>query len=897
MSDVFRATEGGEFKGTLSPESPESFEGTIQEDERASHERHVISSDQSSAFSAALPIDHDHGRRAASLDLSDARRMSIPKSGQTHSQIVGGAGGLARVTESSFADVILETPSDAAAMIDPAVAQFHEKKVSCSDYSSSFSRNNSPVLTRESSSEVLGAAQQIGGAAGDALIKGEGSVEIQTAKGSPVDVILPEPQTVAASMIQPPRSDSFKDMVAPGSSQALYSAFSSAFSQLEQSGEGASTVEDPPTEIIQGRMLHQTGQTRSLTRAKRRSAILSELSDGMFDEIDGSESPDSIGLDSIQLGRSAIRIANNTSLTFKRVSGKTTADTLGRTARKKAAKNVAKKTAAVSTNSFAYATPKSAAVASRSVQVVGHTARAIAAGTRALLSALGSAVAALGVWLIPILLIIFVIAGIAMIIPAISLKADDAEISKCYEYVTQRDTELTAKIHSTAKSYQVDYYHWYLNGGSVDESSIILQTNADILIAYLDAKYENYRFDDHWTKKILSFFNPALDDAVNAERGIPVKDEIDAVLSKLYSANYRYWYESDDDSIITHLDIRVSTEDLSGFIQSNYDNIFSHSEKQKYETLLDAGIYTARNYIHNPLGDQGWYLSGRFGYYPDPSWSKTHRGGIEITSMPGTAVYAGIGGIVGSGYNDQLGNYVTISSEETTITYGHLATRAVRAGIHIESDTKIGTVGNSGNTRYPCLYVSISRLRGDTLIALNPLLYLDGYMEAGSGAGSGDIVSVALSQYGVRESPPGSNNVLYNTWYYGAPVHGTSYPWCATFVSWCANQCGYIDAGIFPRTASSGTLQNAARLGYGGIWYPRSSGYVPVAGDIVTYRDHQHTGIVVSSDGSSVMTIEGNTSSDGSFSSDGGCVARKTWPLGWGQIDGYWHPNYPAAEN
>ena len=25
--------------------------------------------------------------------------------------------------------------------------------------------------------------------------------------------------------------------------------------------------------------------------------------------------------------------------------------------------------------------------------------------------------------------------------------------------------------------------------------------------------------------------------------------------------------------------------------------------------------------------------------------------------------------------------------------------------------------------------------------------------------------------------------------------------WCAIFVSWCANECGYIDAGVVPKFA------------------------------------------------------------------------------------------------
>ena len=47
------------------------------------------------------------------------------------------------------------------------------------------------------------------------------------------------------------------------------------------------------------------------------------------------------------------------------------------------------------------------------------------------------------------------------------------------------------------------------------------------------------------------------------------------------------------------------------------------------------------------------------------------------------------------------------------------------------------------------------------------------------------LVEIAISQVGVKESPAGSNNVKYNTWYYGRAVSGDAFPWCCVFVEWC----------------------------------------------------------------------------------------------------------------
>lgn len=47
------------------------------------------------------------------------------------------------------------------------------------------------------------------------------------------------------------------------------------------------------------------------------------------------------------------------------------------------------------------------------------------------------------------------------------------------------------------------------------------------------------------------------------------------------------------------------------------------------------------------------------------------------------------------------------------------------------------------------------------------------------------LLAVAITQIGVKESPPDSNVVLYSTWYGMGPG-----AWCAMFQSWCAHQVG-----------------------------------------------------------------------------------------------------------
>lgn len=144
-----------------------------------------------------------------------------------------------------------------------------------------------------------------------------------------------------------------------------------------------------------------------------------------------------------------------------------------------------------------------------------------------------------------------------------------------------------------------------------------------------------------------------------------------------------------------------------------------------------------------------------------------------------------------------------------------------------------------------------------------------------------ELINIAKSQLGVKESPPNSNNVIYNTWYYGHPVQGSQYPWCATFVSWC-----FKGTGLVPKTASCLNMLE---------WFERRGQIVkdPKPGDIVFFkyptntRRTNHVGIVVAASGRVINTIEGNTSVTNQ--DNGGCVMQRNRTS---NIVAYARPNY-----
>ena len=141
-------------------------------------------------------------------------------------------------------------------------------------------------------------------------------------------------------------------------------------------------------------------------------------------------------------------------------------------------------------------------------------------------------------------------------------------------------------------------------------------------------------------------------------------------------------------------------------------------------------------------------------------------------------------------------------------------------------------------------------------------------------ATANQLLTIARKQLGICENPPGSNNVRYNTWYYGREVMGSAYPWCMVFVQWVFAQAG---VKLPVRTASCGALMNAAKAA--GCWV--TAGFKP--GDVVIYdfpggAATNHCGIVETElPDYGVQAVEGNTSQSGS-QSNGGMVCRKNRP-------------------
>ena len=162
---------------------------------------------------------------------------------------------------------------------------------------------------------------------------------------------------------------------------------------------------------------------------------------------------------------------------------------------------------------------------------------------------------------------------------------------------------------------------------------------------------------------------------------------------------------------------------------------------------------------------------------------------------------------------------------------------------------------------------------GDTQYPAHVLRYYP-YGRAFTSGGNQAIVEVALTQLGNEGGQP------YWSWYgFEGRVE-----WCACFVSWCADQCGYIESGIIPKFA--GCVDGANWFKGNGQWQDRN--YEPQAGDIIFFDwegdgETDHVGIVEKCENGVVYTVEGNS---------GDTCRQNQYTVGSSSIYGYGVPAY-----
>ncbi len=196
------------------------------------------------------------------------------------------------------------------------------------------------------------------------------------------------------------------------------------------------------------------------------------------------------------------------------------------------------------------------------------------------------------------------------------------------------------------------------------------------------------------------------------------------------------------------------------------------------------------------------------------------------------------------------------------------------------------------------LYITVTHLTADEMAQKNSLsasqietmhqMLSDEYssewaaMLYGIKSGETAIIAVATSQIGNEGGEP----------YWSHFGFTERIPWCACFVTWCGNECGYVENGIMPNAIGCVVSMN---------WYKERGQWIdgneePVPGMIIFYdwddpdgefgpQDGKpdHTGIVEKVEDGVIWTIEGNSADS---------CRRNQHPVGEYVIMGYGVPKY-----
>lgn len=166
-----------------------------------------------------------------------------------------------------------------------------------------------------------------------------------------------------------------------------------------------------------------------------------------------------------------------------------------------------------------------------------------------------------------------------------------------------------------------------------------------------------------------------------------------------------------------------------------------------------------------------------------------------------------------------------------------------------------------------------------------------GYLEKSKAAFTSDPLVIYDKTKGA-----GSDNI---TKYEADLVKCVGYPY-AQGVAWCDMFVDWLFISIFGKDKAKEIIGGWSAYTPTSAQFYKNMGRwseTPIRGAQIFFRNNTricHTGIVYKVDALRVYTIEGNTSSTAGVVPNGGCVAKKSYPIRYERIAGYGLPRYPV---
>lgn len=208
------------------------------------------------------------------------------------------------------------------------------------------------------------------------------------------------------------------------------------------------------------------------------------------------------------------------------------------------------------------------------------------------------------------------------------------------------------------------------------------------------------------------------------------------------------------------------------------------------------------------------------------------------------------------------------------------------------SDYSVSQAGENNNS----IMLLVAAIICITVMLTSLTVTMQAAVDASGGQGdnNGTVCTqiVEAAQNELNDADKTVGGYRYKNWY------GMDANWCAMFVSYCADKCGFIEKGIMPKTASVA----ASKHWYinNNLYHDAASGYVPKAGDIIIFGNGMsHTGIVTgyNPETKKLTTIEGNSGRSSTTPyHKGSHVKEHTYSITYSKIAGYGTPQYPQDD-
>lgn len=208
------------------------------------------------------------------------------------------------------------------------------------------------------------------------------------------------------------------------------------------------------------------------------------------------------------------------------------------------------------------------------------------------------------------------------------------------------------------------------------------------------------------------------------------------------------------------------------------------------------------------------------------------------------------------------------------------------------SDYSVSQAGENNNS----IMLLVAAIICITVMLTSLTVTMQAAVDASGGQGdnNGTVCTqiVEAAQNELNDADKTVGGYRYKNWY------GMDANWCAMFVSYCADKCGFIEKGIMPKTASVA----ASKQWYinNNLYHDAASGYVPKAGDIIIFGNGMsHTGIVTgyNPETKKLTTIEGNSGRSSTTPyHKGSHVKEHTYSITYSKIAGYGTPQYPQDD-